>query len=88
MIKWEYMDLCPDSDAGYSVMLREAGEEGWEAVCSWVELHGFHKTPINHILYKRPAHVHEFKGDPVGTCECGLMVVPPGWEVIESQPKL
>lgn len=47
---WEYMVLAPDSEAG-RVALFEAGEEGWEAVCSWVEVaHGQHYT---HLLFKR-----------------------------------
>jgi hypothetical protein len=49
--EWEYMDLCPDSSGGYAAMLH-AGEEGWEAACSWVER--FDGRHINHILYKRP----------------------------------
>ena len=60
MQKWDYMDLCPDGDAGYRAML-DAGEEGWEAVCSWQEHISFNAIDprivrvVNHILYKRPA---------------------------------
>lgn len=48
MQRWDYMTLCPDSQAGYEVMLRDVGDEGWEAVCAWV------REGHTHILYKRP----------------------------------
>jgi hypothetical protein len=53
MQKWEYMVLAPDSDAGRTALF-EAGDEGWEAVCSWTEVtsYGQHFT---HLLFKRPA---------------------------------
>lgn len=86
MQKWEYMTLCPDSHAGYEVMLREVGEEGWEAVCAW----SHHN--VSHILYKRPVvtadgggdHKHEFYGWPAGVCECGAHILPPGWITING----
>jgi hypothetical protein len=60
--KWEYMILCPDSNAGRAVLLQDVGEEGWEAVCSWAEIvttYGLddfkHERRVNHILFKRPA---------------------------------
>ena len=55
--KWEYMSLCPDSDAGFAEMFR-VGEDGWEAVCAWVEVVRYPlDSPdrnVTHILYKRP----------------------------------
>lgn len=84
MQKWEYMDLCPDTAAGYATMLREVGEEGWEAACSWVEIEPGSARRINHILYKRPAHVHQFVGHPVAACECGAQLYPSQWQVLQG----
>jgi hypothetical protein len=55
--KWEYMCLCPDSQAGYAVMLQEVGEEGWEAAVAWSH------EGCTHILYKRPVQ-DEPREDP------------------------
>ena len=49
MICWEYMILCPDTDAGH-LALFEAGYDGWEAVCSWKDSKDYY---TNHVLFKR-----------------------------------
>lgn len=51
-------------------------------------LHGFVKAGVSAVVVERqaPKHVHEFFGEPIGTCQCGAKLVPAEWSIEMELP--